>query len=203
MVLPLPMLPATIDPRPAGRTSVRCWADRTSPGCLPPSEETTPPMATQTTREELYRQVWSRPVMQVAADYGVSNVALKKICRKHGIPVPGRGYWARKAVGKPVESPPGLAAAEPGQPIIIRGHRGAELPEAVRDAQRRARVRERPAEHRVVVDTAPKDLHRVVAENWDALDQVKHCAIGLVAEAGPAAFSVAIAREWGTRAMVF
>src|SRR3546814_415630 len=167
MVLPLPMLPATIDPRPAGRTSVRCWADRTSPGCLPPSEETTPPMATQTTREELYRQVWARPVMQVAADYGISNVALKKICRKHGIPVPGRGHWARKAAGKKVEPAPRLAATDVGRPIGIGGSRLPGLPEAVKAAQRRAREQERRPENRVEVVGAPAELHPAVAATWD------------------------------------
>ena len=42
----------------------------------------------------------------------VSNVALKKICRRHGVPVPGRGHWAKKAAGKKTEPAPRLAAAE-------------------------------------------------------------------------------------------
>jgi hypothetical protein len=38
---------------------------------------------------------------KVAADLGVSDVAVKKICDKHRIPVPGRGYWAKIAAGQP------------------------------------------------------------------------------------------------------
>lgn len=45
----------------------------------------------RTTLEELFAQVWERPMTKVAADYGISDVALKKICEKHHIPVPGRG----------------------------------------------------------------------------------------------------------------
>ena len=83
-------------------------------------------MAIETTREELYRQLWTRPAMQVAVDYGISNVALKKLCRKHRVPVPGRGYWAKKAAGKPVDPPPALVDVDAVGTIVIRGNRAAE-----------------------------------------------------------------------------
>ena len=51
-------------------------------------------MPIELTREELFKQVWERPMTKAAADYGISDVALKKICDKHRIPVPGRGYPA-------------------------------------------------------------------------------------------------------------
>jgi hypothetical protein len=54
-------------------------------------------------REELYEKVWARPLIRVAHEYGVSPVALGKTCRKLQVPVPGRGYWAKKAYGHPVE----------------------------------------------------------------------------------------------------
>lgn len=60
-------------------------------------------MATALTRDELFEQVWQRPMTKVAADYEISDVALKKICVKHRIPVPGRGYWAKKAAGHKVK----------------------------------------------------------------------------------------------------
>lgn len=57
-------------------------------------------------REELYAEVWERPLVKVAAKYGVSAVALGKVCRKLQIPLPGRGYWTKKEFGKPVEQIP-------------------------------------------------------------------------------------------------
>ena len=39
-------------------------------------------MATEMTREELFNKIWSRPMTKVAADLGISDVALKKICDK-------------------------------------------------------------------------------------------------------------------------
>jgi len=160
-------------------------------------------MTVEVTREELLRQVWARPVTQVAAAYGVSNVALKKICRKHGIPVPGRGHWQRKAAGKKVGPMPRLGASEAGESIIIRGSRLPDLPPAVREAQLRARERERRPENRVDVIAAPPDLHPSVLATWAALDQVEPNEINLVAVSGPGVFDVDVAQGSVPRAMVF
>lgn len=51
-------------------------------------------------REDLYELVWSKPMTELAQDFGLSDVALAKRCRKLGVPVPGRGYWARVAAGQ-------------------------------------------------------------------------------------------------------
>ena len=40
-------------------------------------------MLIELTREERFRQVWVRPITKVAADNGISDVALKKIRDKH------------------------------------------------------------------------------------------------------------------------
>jgi hypothetical protein len=50
-------------------------------------------------REQLYEKVWDQPVTKVAKEFGVSDVAIAKVCRKLNIPLPGRGYWAKKAYG--------------------------------------------------------------------------------------------------------
>lgn len=160
-------------------------------------------MTFEVTREELFREVWARPVTQVAADYGVSNVALKKICKRHCIPVPGRGHWQRKAAGKKVGPAPRLGAGEVGQSITIRGSRLPDLPPAVRAAQLGARERERRPENRVEVAAAPAKLHPAVAATWIALDQVEPNDIGLVAVSGPGVFHVDVAQEQVPRAMVF
>lgn len=57
----------------------------------------------QLSRQELYELVWARPVTQIAEEFGLSDVALHKICKKHRVPVPARGYWAKFAAGKPVK----------------------------------------------------------------------------------------------------
>jgi hypothetical protein len=57
-------------------------------------------------REALYAEVWETPMVKVASKYGISVVALGKVCRKLQIPLPGRGYWTKKEFGKPVEKIP-------------------------------------------------------------------------------------------------
>jgi len=52
------------------------------------------------TRPELHEKVWSVPVRTLAREFGLSDVGLAKLCRRHQIPVPGRGYWARLQFGQ-------------------------------------------------------------------------------------------------------
>jgi hypothetical protein len=59
-------------------------------------------MPKKLSRKELYQMVWDRPMIQVASDFEISDVGLRKICTKHKIPVPDRGYWAKRAAGKTV-----------------------------------------------------------------------------------------------------
>lgn len=55
---------------------------------------------TELTRKELYAQVWAEPMTKLARRYGLSDRGLAKICTRMGIPVPGRGYWARVQSGQ-------------------------------------------------------------------------------------------------------
>lgn len=57
-------------------------------------------------RQDLNDLVWSKPMTEVAASLGVSDVALAKRCAAVGIPVPPRGYWARVQAGQTPRKPP-------------------------------------------------------------------------------------------------
>jgi len=57
-------------------------------------------------RNVLYDEVWAEPMRTVAERYGVSDVWLAKTCRRLDVPVPGRGYWAKRQVGKAPPRPP-------------------------------------------------------------------------------------------------
>jgi hypothetical protein len=57
-------------------------------------------------REQIYELVWTKPMASVATEFGVSDVALKKRCRKLAIPTPSRGYWVKVEHGqKPARTP--------------------------------------------------------------------------------------------------
>jgi hypothetical protein len=57
-------------------------------------------------REELYEKVWTTPIHKLSTEFGLSDVGLGKVCRRHKIPVPGRGYWARLQSGQRLKRPP-------------------------------------------------------------------------------------------------
>ena len=57
------------------------------------------------TRQDLYEMVWSEPMSSVAKRYDISDRGLAKICERLKVPKPGRGYWAKKAVGHRLKRP--------------------------------------------------------------------------------------------------
>lgn len=48
-------------------------------------------------RSALHALVWAKPMTQIGKELGISDVGLAKACRRHGIPVPPRGHWAKLA----------------------------------------------------------------------------------------------------------
>lgn len=68
-------------------------------------------------REILYEEVWQAPVMVVAKRYGISDVMLKKICKRLNVPTPPLGYWAKLYAGKAVERP--LLPPKKGPAVFI------------------------------------------------------------------------------------
>ncbi len=69
-------------------------------------------------RDRLYELVWQQPMQHLAKEVGISDVAVAKHCRKAGIPLPPRGYWAKLQAGKPVRRTP-LPARELGEDIYL------------------------------------------------------------------------------------
>jgi hypothetical protein len=57
-------------------------------------------------REELYEEIWTTPIVRLAKEYGISDVALAKICKKLKVPRPPRGYWAKLEFKKKISRPP-------------------------------------------------------------------------------------------------
>jgi hypothetical protein len=56
-------------------------------------------------RQELYEEAWQTPLWRLAPKYGISDVGLKKICKKLEIPTPPRGYWMKLKAGEKLERP--------------------------------------------------------------------------------------------------
>ena len=58
------------------------------------------PTSTTLSRQQLYDLVWSEPMTKVSASLGISDRGLAKICMRHEVPTPPRGYWARATTGR-------------------------------------------------------------------------------------------------------
>src|ERR1039458_6263930 len=82
------------------------------------------------TGQELYDMVWATPMSSLAKDFGISDVALAKRCRAVDVPIPYRGYWARKTAGPEppraplpkycTRPPPEEAVSDPAKPQTDR-----------------------------------------------------------------------------------
>lgn len=84
---------------------------------------------------------WSKPMTHLAKEFALSDVALHKICKKHGIPNPPLGWWAKKAAGKAVKRTP-LPRAKAGDAasISIAGGELRAEPDLIVAARENARI---------------------------------------------------------------
>ncbi|MGO8920664.1 MAG: hypothetical protein ACLQJR_32625 [Stellaceae bacterium] len=137
-------------------------------------------MARIFTREQFYELVWSKPMTHLAKEFAISDVALHKICRKHGIPNPPLGWWAKKAAGKKVKQIP-LPEAKAGTADRIT-IANADLS---RESSALANVREQA---RILASEGSDDqaapAHPIVDRTLAKLRKAKPSHIGIVAADG-------------------
>jgi hypothetical protein len=57
-------------------------------------------------REDLYSAVWSKPMMNLAEEFGISGRGLAKLCERLKVPVPPRGYWRKFSLGQTIKKTP-------------------------------------------------------------------------------------------------
>lgn len=137
-------------------------------------------------REELYERIWSSPMTQVAAELGISDVALAKRCKKLNVPKPRVGYWAKVAAGqtpvkqalpavpKPIEyealdAPVGSALPVPASLLLLHPLAMELLPllrAAVPNTDQRLNIDNRAAPRVTVskafIEPAVKALHVII-----------------------------------------
>src|SRR3546814_1843440 len=101
-------------------------------------------MAQKFSRSEFYELVWSKPMTHLAKEFGLSDVALHKICRKHDVPNPPLGWWAKHAAGHKVKRTP-LPKLKSGisDTINIAGGELRNEPDSIAQVREEARVRDR------------------------------------------------------------
>lgn len=57
-------------------------------------------------REELYNQLWEKPMTKIAKDYNISLYQLTKVCDELEIPRPESGYWSKLRNGYKIKQKP-------------------------------------------------------------------------------------------------
>lgn len=91
-------------------------------------------------REQIYDLVWTTPMASLAEQYHVTDVALKKRCRRLSIPTPGRGYWAKIAHGQTPKRMPLPATIGTAQPQVPASAHHSQWPKEVRGLCDRAQA---------------------------------------------------------------
>ena len=161
------------------------------------------PDTVSVTRELLYEQVWSMPMMRLAKDYGVSGNALAKTCRKLGVPVPPRGFWAKRQHGRKVPSRPPLPPVENGQRSSARVTRSppARPPELADPAVAECAPSLASEENRIRVADELRNLHPAIrAPRADALTG-KASSSRQESTAPPSVLPVTVGKEHDGRAL--
>ena len=106
-------------------------------------------------RQALYEKVWQTPLRKLAAEYGTSDVALAKVCRKLQIPLPGLGHWTKIACGHRIPRPP-LPVVN-GLPIVMRQVRRPKIFFQPEDFSERVRI------ERIAAGTTPSVTKEMLA----------------------------------------
>ena len=102
-------------------------------------------------RQELYDLIWSTPAIKLAADFGISDVAVAKHCKKLNIPRPSVGYWAKIAAG---QTPPKSSLPPTKEEIFAQEAR-------------------RPMPKTLPLPTKTHPLHQQASDLFNALNNAK------------------------------
>ena len=146
-------------------------------------------MARVFTREQFYELVWSKPMTHLAKEFAISDVALHKICKKHGIPNPPLGWWAKKAAGKKVKQIP-LPEAKLGASdrITIADGDLSRESSALASAREQARIRASEGGDDQAAPPSP-----IVDRTLDKLRKAKPSDVGIVVADGGALIKCEVA----------
>ena len=122
-------------------------------------------------RTKLYDEVWEKPTVQLAKEYGISDVGLGKVCRQLNIPKPSRGYWRRKEMGHTV-------VRQPLPPMEIVPRVISHLPVPVQQSPLSEDLTalalwEAVRENKIQAPPDLLNLHPLVAKSHKALSQAR------------------------------
>lgn len=145
-----------------------------------------------TSRSELYDQVWNEPLTRLAQKFGLSDVGLAKLLKKHDIPHPPRGYWAKLRFG---HSPERMALPNP------KDNSGISMREPVVPSEpvRRTELEEELATWevgaaKISVASTLRGAHSLVSRARDAFEKAEKDEIGFLQPAKENVLNLAVSK---------
>ncbi len=144
----------------------------------------------------------------LAQEFGISDRGLAKVCSRHRIPVPPRGYWAKVAAGEQPKVPPFLELRDRSlDRVSIRGATSA-LPDSVAElARKRKAEREVRAATIKATPESPMPLmenpHASVAQTVKFLRTRKPDKEGVLSATAPGQCGVIVGAASAERACFF
>ena len=143
------------------------------------------------TRRELYDLVWSKPLRDVAADLGISDVGLGKVCERHRVPRPEQGYWNKVNAGKPAKKSIFVDVDDISINRVEINGALSQLPEEARNQIEKARAQRKamaaataPQLKTPPAAEPPAKPHKTVELTIRTLRKAKPDAIGTVRTSG-------------------
>jgi hypothetical protein len=157
---------------------------------------------TEFTRQQLYAAIWSKPTVQLAKEIGVSDVAVAKACKRHDIPKPSLGYWARVRHGHRVKRLPLPKLDDPSRQAIrfqpVADHRRSNWPSD--ETTERIRMEKMDA-NKIVVAEKLEVPHPLVERTMRGLISAVPDKDGIVMPKAKNCLLVAVGKESIDRAM--
>src|SRR5205085_6865750 len=133
------------------------------------------------TREELYQKVWAKPATKLAKEFGISDVALGKICKRLDIPKPFPGYWQQIEAGHKVKPTPlpQLKQGIPSEVVIYPTPAGTPFQPQDPKVVERIKSESQPDNRIRVADTLHHP-HPLVRQTRQVLEKAKSDEYGVV-----------------------
>ncbi len=150
-------------------------------------------------RLELYKRVWETPVTNLAKEYGLSDVGFAKICKKHNIPRPPRGHWARKAAGQRLQKVP-LPNRSSEEIIEICPNPSNQLTSAA-DSKLLQQIECKQNFPPIVVAKSLRNPHQFVSQSADILELCQPNDVGILEPQDKRGLDIRVSRKSLRRAL--
>tara|TARA_R110000744_G_scaffold158819_1_gene274862 strand:+ start:22612 stop:23820 length:1209 start_codon:yes stop_codon:yes gene_type:complete len=153
------------------------------------------------TRSELYDRVWSTAMRNLAPDLGISDVGLKKLCKRFSIPTPPVGHWAKKEHGKKTVKPK-LPTSERPAHFEIKFHPNTrKLQSHLNLINTSSAVPDKSSEKKIVVPELLSAPLPIVERTKNSLESAKPDDEGLVQPRAKKTLNIIVAPENIDRAL--